>query len=184
MDRFKNKYRISSARLQNWDYGSNGLYFITICTSKKEHFFGEIENEEMRLNALGLLAEKYWTEIPTQFPFVELGSFVIMPNHTHGILIIDKNANISASFQHQKSEKEINGGFAGDKNPMFHDNISRIIRWYKGRCSFEIHKIQEGFAWQSRFHEHIIRNQKSFETIQSYIVNNPAKWAEDKFYGL
>jgi putative transposase len=55
-------------------------------------------------------------------------------------------------------------------------NKYRIIRWYKGRCSFEIRKIRTGFKWQSRFHDHIIRNLKSFETIQNYITNNPKNW--------
>jgi REP element-mobilizing transposase RayT len=102
MDKFQNKYRIQSARLQNWDYGSNGAYFITICTQNREHFFGEIignnsssnTEKSMRLNEIGLFAEKYWKEIPKQFPYVELGNFVVMPNHTHGILIINHRSPI------------------------------------------------------------------------------------------
>ncbi len=74
------------------------------------------------------------------------------------------------------------GGITGDKNPMLYDNLSRAIRWYKGRVAFEIHKINTGFAWQSRFHDHIIRDDKSFERITNYIKNNPAKWSDDKFY--
>ncbi len=78
---------------------------------------------------------------------------------------------------------EINiGGFAGDKNPMFHDSISKIIRWYKGRCSFEIRKSHTSFEWQSRFHDYFIRNAHSFENIQNYIRDNPQKWKEDKFF--
>ncbi len=129
----------------------------------------------MQLNEMGLLAEKYWMEIPKQFPYVELGNFVVMPNHTHGILIINNRSSIGLT------RAEINGGFAGSKNPMINDNISRIIRWYKGRCSFEIRKIHADFNWQSRFHDHIIRNTQSFETIQNYIVNNPKNWEKDKF---
>jgi putative transposase len=74
------------------------------------------------------------------------------------------------------------GGFAGNKNPMLHDNISRIIRWYKGRCSFEMHKTHADFAWQSLFHDHIIRNSAEFERIQNYIAKNPHNWKEDRFY--
>src|SRR4029079_11026254 len=85
------KYRIPSARLQSWDYRSNGAYFITICTKNREHYFGEILDGEMQLNEPGNLAEKYWIEIPDHFPFIELGNFVVMPNHVHGILIIDKS---------------------------------------------------------------------------------------------
>lgn len=193
--KFRNKYRIPSSRLQNWDYGANGAYFITICTQDRECYFGEIIEAQFIASELGVLAEKYWLEIPKHFPYAELGNFVIMPNHVHGILIIDKNASVCKSESvetrliaplPQMNILDITnktGGFAGDKNPMLQDNISRIIRWYKGRCSFEMRKLHADFGWQSRFHDHIIRNEKSFETIQNYIANNPSNWNEDKFYG-
>lgn len=178
MDKFQNKYRIASARLQGYDYGQNAAYFITICTKDRVHYFGEIDIGKMRLNAVGLLSEKYWLEIPKHFPFIKLENFVVMPNHVHGILIIDKTDSHT-----QKVDESKTGGVTGKNNPMLYGNISRIIRWYKGRCLFEIHKIQTGFQWQSRFHDHIIRNQKSFENIQNYIQNNPSNWGKDKFYG-
>jgi hypothetical protein len=81
------------------------------------------------------------------------------------------------------NQTETNGGFAGNKNPMIHENISRIIRWYKGRCSYELRKIHADFGWQSRFHDHIIRDEQSYQNISHYIINNPAKWAKDTFYG-
>ena len=191
MDKFKNKYRIPSARLKEYDYGQNGTYFITICTQNREHFFGEIVDSEIQLNEIGQLAENFWLEIPQHFPFVELGNFVIMPNHTHGILIIDKmdnghhnvvEARLIASLPIQIPQPLKTGGITGIKNPMFHENISRIIRWYKGRCSYEMRKIHADFAWQPRFHDHVIRSTQSFECIQTYIENNPLNWKEDKFY--
>ncbi len=91
--KFKNKYRIPSNRLKNWDYSNNAAYFITICTQNREHYFGEIKNGEMHLNELGENAIRFWLDIPKHFPFIELGNFVVMPNHTHGILIIDKTPN-------------------------------------------------------------------------------------------
>ena len=90
MDRYKNKYRIPSARAQWWDYGWNGAYFITICTKNREHFFGEIRNGKMELSPLGVIADILWHEIPHHAPYVELGDFVVMPNHIHGILILNK----------------------------------------------------------------------------------------------
>lgn len=93
MEKFKGKYRIPSARLQTWDYGRNAFYFITICTKNREHYFGEIANGQMILSEIGLLANKYWNEIPEHFPFVILDAFVVMPNHVHGIIIIDKADN-------------------------------------------------------------------------------------------
>jgi putative transposase len=220
MKKFQNKYRIPSARLQNWDYGENGAYFITICTKNMVHYFGNVETQliasvqdanddakcEMQLNELGEIAHRNWENIPNQFPYIELGSFQIMPNHMHGILIIAKTRLIAsndddtvetrliasndddtvetrliASVQSQNENENEKGGFAGDKNPMLNENISRIIRWYKGRCSFEMRKIHADFEWLSRFHDHIIRDSKEFERIQTYIENNPSKWFEDKF---
>ncbi len=86
-----NKYR-NIIRLQNWNYGWNGDYFVTICTRYRVHFFGEIFKREMHLTEIGLLAKKFWSEIPDHFPFVHLGQFVVMPNHIHGIIIIRKPA--------------------------------------------------------------------------------------------
>lgn len=189
-DKFKNRYRIPSARLQSWDYGSNAAYFITICTKNREHFFGDITDSKMNLNPMGQLAEQFWLEIPNHFSYVQLANFVIMPNHTHGILIIYNAGTVETPLMASlpdipttgKPGTKIIGGFARNKNPMIHENISRIIRWYKGRCSFEIRKIHAGFEWQTRFHDHIIRNPASFERIQNYIANNVLNWKEDTFY--
>jgi putative transposase len=182
VEKFRNKYRIDSTRLKNWDYETNGAYFITICTQNRHHFFGEVINGEMILNKLGVIAAEIWQKIPSLFPYVELGNFVIMPNHTHGILIIDKSleTRLIASPQDKTT---INGGITGIKNPMFHENISRIIRWFKGRCTFEMRKINPEFEWQSNYHDHIIRDARAFENIQNYIENNPKKWNEDTFKG-
>ncbi len=95
--KFQNKYRIPSARASWWDYGSNAAYFVTICTRNREHFFGEIVETmpsptvfEMQLTPIGQSAYDCWNEIPKHFPFVVLDEFVVMPNHVHGIIVIDK----------------------------------------------------------------------------------------------
>ncbi len=92
MEKFKNKYRIPSARLAGWDYSRPGSYFITICTKNREHFFGEIKNHEMYLNEIGIIADKCWAKIPDHFENTLLGEFVIMPNHVHGIINISDPA--------------------------------------------------------------------------------------------
>lgn len=92
-EKFFGKYRIPSARLQNWNYGSNAAYFITICTQNREQIFGIIENGEMILNEIGKKAEICLNEIPVHFPFVEMGAFVVMPNHVHAIIVINKPVN-------------------------------------------------------------------------------------------
>lgn len=89
MNKFKNKYRIESARKPKWDYRKDGAYFITICTKSREHFFGEIENGTMQLSGVGILAEVFWHEIINHTTNVKLGQFVVMLNHIHGILILD-----------------------------------------------------------------------------------------------
>ncbi|HRE56246.1 MAG TPA: transposase [Candidatus Kapabacteria bacterium] len=91
MAKYQNKYRSESARAQWWDYGNEGAYFITICTKNREHFFGEIINGIMHLSHLGVLADVFWHEIPHHSPNVKLGAFVVMPNHIHGILILNDN---------------------------------------------------------------------------------------------
>ena len=93
MNKFKDKYRIASSRLQHWDYGSPGLYFITICTKNREHYFGEIENGIMSLNELGFIANNEWIKTPEIRPDMNLesGEFVVMPNHFHGIIMIGEN---------------------------------------------------------------------------------------------
>jgi len=182
--KFQNKYRISTARLQNWDYGWNAPYFVTICTQNRKCYFGDIVETQFSASELGTLAQKYWNEIPQHFPFVQLDVFVLMPNHVHGIIIINKNDDRDAinRVSTRQSQLENNGGITGNNNPMLHENLSRIIRWYKGRTSFECRNIYADFAWQTRFHDHIIRDNKSYNKIKSYIIENPLKWNNDKFY--
>ena len=92
-EKFKNKYRIGSARLKDYDYSSNGAYYLTIVTQDREHFFGNILHGKMQLSEIGKIAQKYWDEIPQHFSFIKLDEMVVMPNHIHGILWIDKLDN-------------------------------------------------------------------------------------------
>jgi putative transposase len=196
-EKFQNKYRIPSTRLKNWDYGQNGAYFITICTGNREHFFGEIvcvdDENKMQLNEIGKLANAFWAEIPQHFPFVELGSYVVMPNHVHGILIIDKSNIIddvadgvlhleTATLQCNVSTgNEMKNEQMAKISPK-QGTISTILRSYKSVVTKNAHFIHADFAWQERFHDHIIKNSESFERIQNYIENNITNWKEDKFY--
>jgi len=186
--KFKNKYRIESARAWWWDYGNNAAYFVTVCTQNKQHFFGNIEGDSMIYSECGGIVYECWQQIPTHFPYVILNEFVIMPNHLHGIIIINKtDENGYANSPHVETRliaslPQQPGGVTGNHNPMLHQNLSRILRWYKGRCTFEIRKIVPEFQWQSRFHDHIIRDEASYQKIKNYIKNNPANWNVDCFY--
>jgi putative transposase len=90
-DKFQGKYRIPSARLPHWDYANDGAYFITICTDNKIHHFGECKNGKMKLSTAGAIVQGFWFEIPKHFAHVILGEFTVMPNHIHGIVMIDWN---------------------------------------------------------------------------------------------
>jgi REP element-mobilizing transposase RayT len=210
MIKFKNKYRIETTRLKNWDYGWNGAYFITICTQNRIYYFGEIENQKMQLSEIGKMAEKYWYEIPAHFPFAKLDAFVVMPNHIHGIIIIDKpdygrvdkridervdgrvngcvdgrnveTQNFASLQPSQLSQSPSQPSSPKNKFGPQSQNLASIIRGYKIGVSKNARKIAPDFVWQSRFYDHIIRNQKSFNKISEYIVNNPINWNQDEFH--
>jgi REP element-mobilizing transposase RayT len=102
-------------RLQNWNYGSNGKHFITICTCENEHFFGKIANEKMYLNTIGELADKYWYEIPNHFPYVHLDQFTMMPNHIHVIVEIDDSYG---GCSRKDNDRDSISAVCTDQNPM------------------------------------------------------------------
>ncbi len=182
-DKYKDKYRIASTRLQNWNYGWNATYFLTICTKNRECNFGKIIDHEMQLSEIGRLANKYWTEIPKHFPFVKLDTFMFMPNHVHGIIIIDKpnkgriveTPNLGVS-----TDNFVKNGGKNDKWES--GNLGVIINQYKRICTINARKINSDFAWQSRYYDHIIRNESSFHRIKNYIMENPKNWNKDKFF--
>nr|VFJ54153.1 MAG: hypothetical protein BECKDK2373B_GA0170837_104525 [Candidatus Kentron sp. DK] len=194
MDKFQNKYRIPSTRLPHWDYGWNAVYFVTICTGGQQHHFGGIVDDAMWLSDVGEIANACWMDIPLHFPFVHLDGFVIMPNHVHGIIMIesprrdaiyrvsDKPRLYGAERVSTENSIPTSGGFAGNKNPMRQENLSKIIRWYKGRVTFESRKITPDFCWQPRFYEHIVRSEKTLEAIRNYILANPWNWKRDSLF--
>ena len=192
---YKNKYKTNTIRLKNWDYSKDAFYFITICTKNKQNLFGKIENDEMVLNSFGEIIKKYWFEIPKHFENVRLDEFIVMPNHVHGILIIDdgngggngggtKNNAKMETQQCCVSTNKIDEKI--QKSNTFYKlksgSLPVIIRSYKSICTKTINKFQDNirFAWQPRFYERIIRNQKEFHNIKYYIINNPANWRDDK----
>ena len=119
MDLYQNKYKTKSIRLKHYDYRSHGYYFVTICTHEKICYFGNIENQKVILSKLGIIAEKFWLEIPQHFNFVQLDSFVVIPNHIHGIIII----NDTVEDLEEKPLENKNYSCADNKND---DNLSQI----------------------------------------------------------
>lgn len=181
-DKFQNKYRVPTNRLQGFDYGSHGLYFVTICAKERINYFGEIvethdyvspqpqqpletHNHVSLRTAIGQIAFDFWQEIPKHYPFVELDEFVIMPNHIHGIL-----------FFNRPEKTDWNESRFGSQS----QNLGAVIRGYKASVKRFANNNQIEFDWQSRFHDRIIRDERELRAIREYIINNPEKWAEDE----
>ena len=169
-NKYKNKYRIASARASWWDYGWNGAYFITICTRNREHFFGAIKNGQMELSHLGVIADTLWHEIPNRSKFVQLGDFVVMPDHIHGILILDQNA--VPVQQQPPPEKNEHMSLISPKS----GSVSAILRSYKSAVTRHANRLGLKNGWQPRFHDHIIRNDAEYQRISDYITHNVANW--------
>lgn len=109
-DKYQNRYRIPSTRLQNWDYRWDAIYFVTICTKNRHHFFGEIVNGKMQLSPVGTIADNLWHELTNHFDNIELGAFVVMPNHIHGIIVINNVINGIDEIDGVDGCNGINGG--------------------------------------------------------------------------
>jgi REP element-mobilizing transposase RayT len=183
--RFNGKYRIPSARWAAWDYASNAAYFVTICNTQRAPDFGVIQNGIMEYSPLGQAAEDCWNAIPEHFPFVILDEFVIMPNHVHGILIIDK-PDAPAPMQTAPVETQYFASLrqqrTGNKFGPQSQNLASIVRGYKiGVTKFaRLNGIP--FTWQARYHDRVIRNAAEYSHISQYIQQNPQKWLQDEFH--
>ena len=184
MNKFRDRYRIDSTRLQNWDYGWDGAYFITICTAHKEHYFGEIENGNMYLSHAGVLADVFWYEIPSHARHVKLDVYIVMPNHVHGILILEGNDDIPDRYAGNGPPRNYPPGMTpGQKRYRNQgiNTISSIVGSYKSAVTKHANRLGFEMEWQERFDDRIIRSKRAFETIQQYIINNPQRWHEDRF---
>jgi len=224
-DKFQDKFRIPSARAEWWDYSSNGAYFVTICTRGREHYFGEIGNGKMKLSGIGILADVFWYEIKNHSIHIKFEAYVVMPNHIHGILILNRD------------DDDIHGGVSvgtrvGDVETRYGDvetrhalslqpipqpipqpsvqptpkpfvqpsqqseehsiaqkrfqnqgknTISSIVGSYKSAVTKHAHRLGFEFSWQSRFYDHIIRDEVEYEQICQYIKTNPLNWKDDQF---
>jgi hypothetical protein len=192
MDKFQEKYRIPSARLQNWDYGWAAAYFVTICTANRECDFGEVKNGEIRLTNIGVLPDVFWYEIRNHTKNIEMDVFVIMPNQVHGILILQGNENkINVETRHALSLQTKQSDASNQSEQAIgqqrfqnqgKNTLSSIIGSYKSAVSKHTHRLGYNYTWQSSFHDHIIRDKESHYNIQQYIINNPLNWENDKFF--
>ncbi len=165
---YKNTYRIESARLKEWDYSTPWWYYVTICTKDMKCWFREIKNNKMILNRLGETVYNFWMNIPSHYKKIDIDYFVIMPNHIYGIIII-----YAVETGHAPSLQSTG------------PTLGNVIGSFKSAAAKWAHKNNfQSFSWQSRFYDHIIRNENDLFRIRNYIQNNPLKWELDECYGM
>jgi len=185
------KHHRKSIRLKGYDYSSEGAYYVTIVVQGRECLFGEIIDEEMCLNEYGRIAQNWWNEIPIHFPNVELGAFVIMPNHIHGIIFITTERRGEVLSPHDNANKniqEINidepNDQGGETPPLQHPTLGQIVAYFKYQSTKEMNRIETDKAitkfWQRNYYEHIIRDEKDLQNKSDYIDANPILWDEDE----
>ena len=159
--------RLNSLRLKGYDYSQPGAYFVTTVTHQKASLFGKALNDKMQLNDIGKIVKAVWNKLPEHYPNIELGTFVIMPNHMHGIIII--NDIVGAGLRPAPTQKKQHG-------------LSEIMRAFKSFSSRGIHKADEFSPeriWQRGFHDRIIRNEDEWRKIHLYIESNPINWEDN-----
>ncbi len=165
------KHHRRSIRLKGYDYSQAGAYFVTICIKDGLYTLGEIRNNQIYLSEAGLMVQTIWDELPLNYPGVEVDAFVVMPDHFHGIIVLMPE-NISGAIP---------------KKPM---TLPDVVQRFK---SLTTAKYRHGVAnlgwtpfpkkfWQRNYHEHIIRDEESCETIREYILNNPIAWEDEPLH--
>ena len=190
-----------SLRIPGYDYTREGAYFVTLVTNGRECLFGAVIDTETRLSDYGRLAAECWTMIPDHFPHVELGVFVIMPNHIHGILILnepdaadavaatssagDGSATLSppVGAQHVAPLPNIASLHGAHRPHVVSGSLGSIIRSYKSSVTRIVRQKYDDppqRIWQRNYYEHVIRNAMDHEHITDYILDNPLHWDRDE----
>jgi putative transposase len=170
------KHHRRSIRLPDYDYSQPGAYFITTVTRGRECLFGEIKDGGMRLSAMGQIADEHWRTIPEHFPSAALGAYAIMPNHVHGIIVIDENGLAT------KSSPAVGARHASPLPPhgVKPKSIGAIVGSFKSAVTKRIGRELNATAiWQRNYYEHIIRNDEEYNRIHFYIETNVDNWVMD-----
>ncbi|RMF82454.1 MAG: transposase [Chloroflexi bacterium] len=175
------KHHRRSIRLPDYDYRNDGAYFVTIVTKDRTCLFGDVVNDAMRLNVLGIFVAEEWLRTAIVRPYVELDAFIIMPNHLHGIIIlhdVPKRESVGATRRVAPTTETPHK----PKGPAS-GSIGAIIGQFKSAATKRInaHRDTPGAAlWQRNYYEHIIRDLDDLNRIRAYIAANPAQWAVDR----
>ena len=174
--------RRRSLWLEGYDYGAWGPYFVSIVVDRRLRLFGDVVDEEMRLNAAGEMAESVWAALPRRFPAVRLDAFVVMPNHIHGIIVIDHSDTVNTTERATTRVAPTGAPDAGRRIAL-----GDVVGAYKSITTVEYTRGVAGHGWprfrgrlwQRNYYEHIIRDDRSLERIRAYILENPARWSTD-----
>lgn len=162
-----------SMRLHDYNYASEGAYFITICARVRQPWFGNVQGETIQLNDAGRMVHVEWQTLAMRFPQIELDSFIVMPDHIHGILCI--TGDTAPITLPQPSRGRPNGTSRG--------SIGRIVQAFKSITTniYTQHVLEHGWLafpgklWQRNYYEHIIRNEPDRQRIRDYILGNPSR---------
>jgi putative transposase len=168
-------------RLVDYDYGAEGAYFVTICTWYRRLLLGTCD-DTVRLNAIGRMVAKEWVHTRAMRPNVRVDSFVVMPNHLHGLLIItgsaDKPIEEIVDDGHYESRKDRSGLGTSPSG-----TLGAIVRGFKGATTRHARRLTRDRSFhlgQRGFHEHIVRDMADLERVRECIAENPERWAEDQ----
>jgi REP element-mobilizing transposase RayT len=191
--------RRRSIRLAHWDYSECGAYFVTICTHGREPLLGEIVSDQVVLNPLGRIVEDVWRSV-VGAPRSE-GEFIVMPNHVHGIVWIDRVgveqlAVGPRDLGHGQSDlpfncapvaqplrfddRRLRRGLRDGLEPGSFFVILRTFKSAAAKCINRLCGTPGGRVWQRDYYERVLRNDGELDAARRYILDNPRKWAEDK----
>jgi len=174
---YRNRYRYNSLRYAGRDYFRPGKYFVTICTAQKTKWFGSVINSKMHLSEIGHIASQMWYEIPVHFPFIGLDAFVVMPNHIHGIIVINRSigpspvAALHATPLHPHDATHPANETMSSISPKS-GSLSVVVRSYKSTVTKHAHKLDSSFSWQRGFYDNIICTTGQMSRIRKYISDN------------
>ena len=167
------KHRRRSVRIPGYDYSQDGGYFVTICEKDRFSLFGEIINNQIKLNAIGKHVQYWWYQISQRYPNVELDEYIIMPNHMHGIIIIKNYGNCRG---------EVTSPLQFSQQCP---SLGKIMAYFKYQSTKHVNQLRNTPGhklWQRNYWEHIVRNEMELNRIRNYIQNNPVKWKNDRYY--
>jgi REP element-mobilizing transposase RayT len=183
---YKNKYRIESARLKEWDYSNPWYYYVTINTKDHKCWFGKVKDGKMILDESGMLVKEEWERTGEIRKNIDLDYYVIMPNHIHGIIVINEVAETTGSVVSNDLSPTCKNSETMQRivsTTLQANSLGSIIGQFNSICAKRIHKNScENFAWQSGFYDRIIRNEKELYNIRKYIEENPIRWEIEKTY--